>query len=134
MNLVLRLTRDMDDGPLQDGCFGERVAGHQDQHHLEGEREDVLLAPDAAVPGLEHAGRRRASDEQRDQSHHDDGEDDREQIRVGHEAFDVANTQRGELAHHAASFDLLVLFFRHRPTFLSASRRYGTDSIGSRAA
>ena len=122
-NLVPRLTRDRDDGPLQHGRLGEGVAGHQDEHHLERESEDVLRSPDAAVPRLEHAGRGRAPDKQRDQSHHEDGQDDREQIRVGHQAFDVPDTQGGEPAHHATSFGLLVLFFRlvrHLPTFIKA--------------
>ena len=103
LDLVPRLARDVDDGPLQDRRLGERVARHEDQDHLEGEREDVLRSPHTAVPRLEHAAGRGAVHQKSDQRGDDEGEDDREQIRVGHQAFDIPDTQRGEGLHDAAA-------------------------------
>ena len=111
MNLVPRLARNTDDRPLQDGRLGEGVSGHQDEHHLESEGEDVLRAPDPAVPRLERAGRRRTPHEQRDEDHDETGEDDGKQVRVRHETFDIPHAQIGQALHQAASFGLRLFGF-----------------------
>ncbi len=109
LDLVPRFARDVDDGPLQDRRLGERVARHEDQDHLKGEREDVLRSPHTAVPRLEHAAGRGTDYQKGDQRGDDEGEDDREQVRVGHEAFDIPDTQRGDGLHDAAAFGFVFV-------------------------
>lgn len=103
LNLVVRFGGDGDDGPFQNRRLGKGVARHQDQNHLEGEREDVLRSPHTAVPRLEHAVGCCTVHQEGDQAGDDEGQDDREQIWIGHQTLDIADTQPGEGLHDAAA-------------------------------
>jgi hypothetical protein len=69
----------------------QRMAGRQDQDHLEGEAED---GEDAGVPGADDNGWRAFRCDQQGQDGGDGGQSDRQHERIGHVAFEQVDEHR----------------------------------------